>query len=331
MSKRVFPVIFFSLILVLIFLIGCEMYDMNGLGNLVPLTVVEDPSLPSYTLNDGTKLHFETFGDPANPVLIILHGGPGGSYKTYLSFEAFKDNYYVIFWDQRGAGLSERVPNAELTGEQYLADLDELVEDFKRSPTDKVYIIGHSWGGAYASYYVNNYPQKVEKLVLMEPGPINPTAAKNTTGATFNFFDPAFQGAFLNTSDYITPANDAKADYFRMTMTYGSNPTADTMDWREGYRCNYQINDWRGLWDGTYTFNFTSNVQTDFTTKVLFIAGTSSETERIGKEFQEKYQSIYFTLFGGEIFTIEGATHGEIVTSELTIPRIREYFTNINE
>ncbi len=42
----------------------------------VPKTVDQDPSLPSITI-DGYTYHAETYGDPANPVVIILHGGPG--------------------------------------------------------------------------------------------------------------------------------------------------------------------------------------------------------------------------------------------------------------
>src|SRR5215469_18919899 len=46
----------------------------------------------------------------ANPLLVILHGGPGSS-ETAL-FRAFnseiEDAFTVVYWDQRGAGRSYR-------------------------------------------------------------------------------------------------------------------------------------------------------------------------------------------------------------------------------
>jgi len=290
-------------------------------GDLVPATVIDNPSLPSFTLSDGTKLHLETFGNPNNPVLIVLHGGPGNSYRPYLRWQVFSDAYYVVFWDQRGAGLSERVPNEELTGDQYLKDLNELVGHF--SPNNKVYLIGHSWGGAYAAYYVQNYPEKVEKLVLIEPGPMNKIAAENTTGTDSDIFGKEEQ-AFVNISDYLIPGNDEKADYFRANLTFEEQGDASLWDWREGFRANYYINDWRGLWDGSYTFDFTTGIKENFSTEVLFIAGTGEA--RLGQDFQITYQAPFFNLYEGSVFIIEGADHNATITSPLTVPKIREYF-----
>src|SRR6478735_5139425 len=78
-------------------------------GNLVPLTVAEDPSLPAIDIA-GTRLHSEAFGDPDGPVIMVLHGGPGSDYRGLLPLKALADDgYRVAFWDQRGCGLSERL------------------------------------------------------------------------------------------------------------------------------------------------------------------------------------------------------------------------------
>lgn len=301
-------------------LYSCKKQEIQP-GDLVPKTVIDDLSLPSFTLSDGTKLHLETFGDPSNPVLIILHGGPGNSYKPYLKWKSLSDEYYMVYWDQRGAGLSERVPNEELVGPQYLKDLNEIGNHF--SPDNKFYLIGHSWGGAYASYYVQNYPERVEKVVLIEPGPMNKEAMENTTGATVDFFSGELQ-AFLNNSDYLVPGNDEKADYFRMTSKF-EEQTIENSDTRQGFRCNYHMNDWRGLWDKSYTADFTAGIKENYLTKVLFMAGT---TERLGAEYQKNYQAIHFNLYEGEVFVIDGADHAETVSSPLTLPKIRAYFNS---
>jgi proline iminopeptidase len=304
----IFPTLFFA----------CKKAEIE-VGELNRKTVVDDPNLPSFRLTDGTLLHLQSFGDPSNPVLIVLHGGPGNSYKPYLPWKALSDEYFMIFWDQRGAGLSERVPNEELNGPQYLKDLHEIGNHF--SPNEPFYLIGHSWGGAYAAYYVQHYPNRVEKLVLLEPGPMNKSAMENVTAANVDFLDKDLQ-AFLNNSDYLIPGNDEAADYFRMSSKF-EELKLENADFRQGFRCNYYINEWRGLWDGSHTADFTSGTKENYAAAVLMIAGTS---ERLGVNYQRTYQAPYFKLYEEAIYVIEGADHYEILRSPLTLPKIRSYF-----
>src|SRR5262245_60802661 len=85
--------------------VGC--LDPGDPGNLVPRTVTEDPTLSQIEIN-GAHLHAEAFGDPNAPTVIVLHGGPGSDYRCLLPLQALAgDGYRVVFWDQRGAGLSE--------------------------------------------------------------------------------------------------------------------------------------------------------------------------------------------------------------------------------
>ena len=85
---------------------GCM--DPGAPGNLVPATVEDDPSLPRIEVN-GTILHAEAYGNPSAPMIMMLHGGPGGDYRSLLPYRALADEgYYVVFWDHRGAGLSKR-------------------------------------------------------------------------------------------------------------------------------------------------------------------------------------------------------------------------------
>ncbi len=133
-------------------------------------TVSDDSSLPSMEVN-GINLHLETFGDAQDPTVIVLHGGPGGDYRSLLGLQALADEYQVVFYDQRGAGLSERVPAELLTVEDYYQELDVIVDHFGEG--DPVIIIGHSWGGMLLSGYLGYAPDKVSKAVLAEPGFLN--------------------------------------------------------------------------------------------------------------------------------------------------------------
>jgi proline iminopeptidase len=133
----------------------------------VAATVVDDASLPQVEIN-GVRLHAETYGDPSNPVIIVLHGGPGGDYRSLLGAKALADTNFVVFYDQRGAGLSQRVPAEELNIPTYMAELDGVIDRY--SPDRPVTLLGHSWGAMLATAYLGEAPEKVARAILLEPG-----------------------------------------------------------------------------------------------------------------------------------------------------------------
>ncbi len=149
-------------------LTGC--LDPDADGNLVPKTVDEDPSLPSIEIN-GTLLHAETYGDPANPMVMVLHGGPGADYRGLLPLRALADDgYFVVFWDQRGSGLSQRHAAGEYSYEIVLEDLRQVIDHYSSGP---FVLIGHSWGAMYATSFIDRYGTyggRVRGAVLSEPG-----------------------------------------------------------------------------------------------------------------------------------------------------------------
>jgi proline iminopeptidase len=137
---------------------------------VVPALVSDDPSLPRVEI-DGYTFHAETFGDPNNPIVIVLHGGPGGDYRSLLGLQALADEYFVVFYDQRGSGLSERIPAEQITYQSMLEDLDSFVDIYGKGKP--VHLVGHSWGGMLASGYLGYAPEKVDKAVMAEPGFLN--------------------------------------------------------------------------------------------------------------------------------------------------------------
>ncbi|MFM9841263.1 MAG: alpha/beta hydrolase [Cyclobacteriaceae bacterium] len=154
-----------------IVLFGCESrLDPLEPGNLVPKTVDQDSSIPSIVVNN-TLLHSETYGNPNDPMLVILHGGPGSDYRAMLNCKAFSnDGFFVVFFDQRGSGLSKRYNKDIYTLQLPLDDLTAVIKHYRGSSTQKVFLLGHSWGAMLATAYVNSYPTSISGVVLSEPG-----------------------------------------------------------------------------------------------------------------------------------------------------------------
>jgi len=209
-------------------LIGC--LDPSEPGALVPKTVMEDPALPRIEVN-GTVLHAVTFGEPANPLVIVLHGGPGGSdFRSLLPLSALADDgYFVVFWDQRGAGLSQRHDADVYTYENVLEDLRQVVDHYTSYEAQPLMFIGHSWGAMYATWFINEYGTyggRIRGAVLSEPGAFTKAQLDSYMERLFGSYD--FLGEQLNDvsllGQFMTPADHARADYIMMTQSAGGAP-----------------------------------------------------------------------------------------------------------
>lgn len=155
-----------------------EQLEPSTPGNLVPLTVDQDPSLPHIDVN-GTKLHAETFGQPDSAIIVVLHGGPGCDYRSMLKCKAFADDgYFVVFYDQRGTGLSQRHPKESYNDHTMVDDLAAVIQKYRKRPDQKVFLLGHSWGGMLATAYINEHPDQISGAILAEPGGFSWDVAK---------------------------------------------------------------------------------------------------------------------------------------------------------
>lgn len=135
--------------------------------------VTQDPALPSQMIG-ATKLHMRIVAGPADATtLIVLHGGPGGDFRSLQGLDILSDQYRIVYYDQRGAGLSERVDDERLTLDGHIMELDEVIQF--ASPDASPVLIGHSWGAILATAYLGRYPDRIAKAVLIEPGFLNAT------------------------------------------------------------------------------------------------------------------------------------------------------------
>lgn len=271
MMKQTF---FFFLMLVLA---SCDNDLMDPLtpGALVPLTVAEDPSLPSLEVN-GTLLHVESFGNPADPILILIHGGPGGDYRSLLNAKAFaQEGYFVVFYDQRGTGLSERVDRSQFSSVDIMIDdLHALIAHFKMNDDQKIFLMGHSWGAMLATAYINEYPDEVNGAVLAEPGGFTWPQAKDyvSRANTIDLSSEALNDALFPEQIFAGRSEhevlDYKAAYFMTFENAPGNTIGNARSypfWRNGAVSNEALLDYAE----EHGFDFTTHLQ-QYDTKVLF-------------------------------------------------------------
>jgi proline iminopeptidase len=116
---------------------------------------------------DGVVLHYRTTGSGA-PV-IVLSGGPGFEVDYMLPVGDFLPaSYERVFLEQRGTGRSrvELTPET-MTMSTVVEDLEGLRIHLKQQ---RLFLVGHSWGGMLAMAYAAAHPDRIDKLILIGPG-----------------------------------------------------------------------------------------------------------------------------------------------------------------
>jgi len=101
-------------------------------------------------INGISQYLFHSGSSYDNPVMVFLHGGPGGpaSLFAHAFQDRWEDLFTVVHWDQRGAGKTlTKNPKSYPTVALLIQDLLEIIEYLKRKyHKEKVVILGHSWG-----------------------------------------------------------------------------------------------------------------------------------------------------------------------------------------
>jgi len=136
-------------------------------GEVVPGSIAEIAYLRLGGIDQWVMVRGESI---ANPPLILLHGGPGLSETDLFRYfnAPLEKSFTVVYWDQRGAGKSFNgaIPRSSMTVEQFVSDLDELVDAVcARVGQTKVVLFGHSWGSALGVLYAARFPEKVGAYV----------------------------------------------------------------------------------------------------------------------------------------------------------------------
>ncbi|NJK48514.1 alpha/beta hydrolase [Candidatus Gracilibacteria bacterium] len=116
-----------------------------------------------FIMSNGIQLHYVTQGE--GKLMLMLHGFPEFWYSWRHQIPEFAKDYKVVALDLRGYNESDK-PQAL---EAY--NIKELRQDIEGVITGLGYenciLVGHDWGGAIAWNFAYNYPQMVERLIVL--------------------------------------------------------------------------------------------------------------------------------------------------------------------
>lgn len=177
--------------------------------------------------------------DAANPVLLIVHGGPGeAQWPLSAEYAAWEQHFIIVQWDQRGAGRTfarngETTPDVNLR--RIAEDGTELVRYIcEQLRKRKVIALGHSWGSIVAVTMVNSRPDLFAAYV----GTGQVASWKSSVQAQFDYLLASTRvnndTVLLQELDAIETPNPSDAEqYFRFTRGLRSAMPASDRRWLE--------------------------------------------------------------------------------------------------
>jgi pimeloyl-ACP methyl ester carboxylesterase len=109
-----------------------------------------------------------------DPVLLFLHGGPGSSAMRFADryTNELQKHFVVVQWDQRETGKTGQlnVSVQPLTVELFENDTFEMINYLRtRFLKEKIYLVGHSWGGFLGLSAAANHPELLEGYIAINP------------------------------------------------------------------------------------------------------------------------------------------------------------------
>jgi pimeloyl-ACP methyl ester carboxylesterase len=149
----------------------------------------------------------------AGPVLLIQPGGAGwgGDATIYIeTLQPLETVHTVVYYDPRGIGRSGR------SADPTLYALDEYVEDLeglrRHLELDSFTLAGHSHGGFVAMKYALAYPERLDRLLVLNSGAfvrdLDPDWLETRDGYE------AVQARWMAT-DTTLPADELHAEFIR--------------------------------------------------------------------------------------------------------------------
>jgi proline iminopeptidase len=125
--------------------------------------------LKKHRINVGdAELYVEEEGK--GTPLVLINGGPGGTHHYFHPwFSRAKGFARVIYYDQRGCGLSDFEPGKDgYSVDQAVRDLDAIR---RALDIEKWVVLGYSYGGFLGQYYTISHPEHTAGLILLGASP----------------------------------------------------------------------------------------------------------------------------------------------------------------
>lgn len=104
------------------------------------------------------------------PVVITLHGGPGTPIPFSVGcrglFPKFTDNFIMVYWDQLGCGINNRIIDDSFSIDDFVKMTEDLIKEIKKRFVDnKLLIFSTSWGSILSAKLLERNPNAADGVI----------------------------------------------------------------------------------------------------------------------------------------------------------------------
>jgi pimeloyl-ACP methyl ester carboxylesterase len=118
-----------------------------------------------FTRVDGVRIHYQEAGDEDASPVILIHGFISSNLIwSHILLPLANAGFRVIAPDLPGYGYSDKPKEAQYTISEQAQAVKRLMD---RLGIESATIVGASYGGAIAATLALDYPERVEKLILV--------------------------------------------------------------------------------------------------------------------------------------------------------------------
>ncbi len=279
------------------------------------------------TLNiGGVRQVIAQKGISDGPVILFLHGGPGGSRmrEADVFTETLQKKFMVVQWDQRESGKTLQLnrSSSPITLDLMVRDTHEMIVALlKRFNKQKLYLAGESWGTVLSFAVAGQYPELLHACLVF--GPVTDQKKSEQMllkKLVLDAKEKKNKAAEEELSRVKIPFEHYEDIYYlrKWWFSYDGQPIAD----KDTSLIKDYLKDWAKVWFGTWQEVMTLKMKEKLPVincPVYFFVG--------GKDFQtncELARDYYEHLRAPEkkLFWFENAGHSLLITEA---PRVQKY------
>ncbi|MEO0456858.1 MAG: alpha/beta hydrolase [Cyanobacteria bacterium P01_A01_bin.114] len=151
----------------------------------------------AYVDVNGVQHYYEWITESASPgdkpVMVLLHGWAGSARYWESTARAISPQFDCLLYDMRGFGRSAPAAPDAMAADPDLGTMESFAEDLKALldalSLNQIYMNAHSLGGSVGLYFLERYPERVQKAIL-------------TCNGSFEYDPKAFE-AFYRFGGYV--------------------------------------------------------------------------------------------------------------------------------
>jgi proline iminopeptidase len=272
-----------------------SLYIFTGLFMIISCdkTPTNTPNTEGFIQVNGGAIHYMDIGSKTAPILLLLHGGPGGTSYYLNPLLALRNAYRIVIFDQLGCGKSDRITDTNLmTIENHIDQIERLTTHLKIS---EFHLYGQSWGTILGLEYYSKFPEKVKSMILSSPA-ISVEKWKTDTELLVKTLPESTQKTIKDCTD---SSNFDSPDYQLAIQEFYEKYVARKLPWSadmDSTFANFGMNVYQYMW-GPSEFTATGTLKTYDGTGILsnvkvpvqFIIG---EFDEVSESTAKYYQSL---------------------------------------